>query len=112
MAAIVHFMLLEHLGLIADDGGMTVLGDVLKDSPRKLQELQVEGLRSSITVSIQSHLVLSLYINYYSAIMYIYILYEDGGRARELHALLPGALFSGAGDDEVRYLEWRTATRQ
>jgi len=31
-------MLLEHLELIADDGGMTVLGHVLKDSPRHLQE--------------------------------------------------------------------------
>lgn len=38
ISAIVHFMLLEHLGLIADDGGLTVLGDVLKDSPRRLQE--------------------------------------------------------------------------
>lgn len=38
ISAIVHFMLLEHLGLIADDGAMTVLGDVLKDSPRQLQE--------------------------------------------------------------------------
>ncbi|CAE7903948.1 unnamed protein product [Symbiodinium microadriaticum] len=38
VSAIVHFMLLEHLGLIADDGGMTVLGDVLKDSPTYLQE--------------------------------------------------------------------------
>ncbi|CAJ1371337.1 unnamed protein product [Effrenium voratum] len=38
VSAIVHFMLLEHLGLIADDGGMTVLGDVLKDSPWQLQE--------------------------------------------------------------------------
>jgi len=38
LAALVHFMLLEHLELIADDGGMTVLGDVLKDTPRHLQE--------------------------------------------------------------------------
>jgi len=38
ISAIVHFMLLEHLGLIAEDGAMTVLGDVLKDSPRQLQE--------------------------------------------------------------------------
>lgn len=38
LAAMVHFMLLEHLELIADDGGMTVLGDVLKDSPTHLQE--------------------------------------------------------------------------
>jgi len=38
LAALVHFMLLEHLELIADDGGMTVLGNVLKDSPRHLQE--------------------------------------------------------------------------
>lgn len=38
LAALVHFMLLEHLELIADDGGMTVLGNVLKDTPRRLQE--------------------------------------------------------------------------
>jgi len=38
LAALVHFMLLENLELIADDGGMTVLGNVLKDSPRPLQE--------------------------------------------------------------------------
>mmetsp|Transcript_57653 Transcript_57653/g.137121 ORF Transcript_57653/g.137121 Transcript_57653/m.137121 type:complete len:781 (+) Transcript_57653:107-2449(+) len=38
IAAVVHFMLLEHLELIADDGGATVLGNVLKDSPRHLQE--------------------------------------------------------------------------
>mmetsp|Transcript_50726 Transcript_50726/g.117800 ORF Transcript_50726/g.117800 Transcript_50726/m.117800 type:complete len:761 (+) Transcript_50726:91-2373(+) len=38
LAALVHFMLLEHLELIADDGEMTVLGNVLKDSPRHLQE--------------------------------------------------------------------------
>merc|ERR1719456_272891 len=38
LAALVYFMLLEHLGLIATDGGMTVLGDVLKDTPRHFQE--------------------------------------------------------------------------
>mmetsp|Transcript_38027 Transcript_38027/g.97153 ORF Transcript_38027/g.97153 Transcript_38027/m.97153 type:complete len:739 (+) Transcript_38027:75-2291(+) len=38
LAALVHFMLLEHLELIADDGGMTVLGNVLKDVPRHMQE--------------------------------------------------------------------------
>lgn len=38
LSALVHFMLLEHLELIADDGGMTVLGNVLKDSPQHLQE--------------------------------------------------------------------------
>jgi len=38
IAAVVHFMLLEHLELISDDGGATVLGNVLKDSPRHLQE--------------------------------------------------------------------------
>mmetsp|Transcript_104029 Transcript_104029/g.323462 ORF Transcript_104029/g.323462 Transcript_104029/m.323462 type:complete len:749 (-) Transcript_104029:78-2324(-) len=38
LAALVHFVLLEHLELIADDGAMTVLGDVLKDSPRQFQE--------------------------------------------------------------------------
>jgi len=38
LAAVVHFMVLEHLGLIAEDAGMTVLGNVLKDSPTNLQE--------------------------------------------------------------------------
>lgn len=38
LSALVHFMLLEHLELIAEDGGMTVLGDVLKDTPKQLQE--------------------------------------------------------------------------
>lgn len=39
LSALVHFMLLEHLELISnDDGGMTVLGDVLKDTPRRFQE--------------------------------------------------------------------------
>jgi hypothetical protein len=38
LAALVHFMILEHLELIAEDGGMTVLGNVLKDTPRHLQE--------------------------------------------------------------------------
>jgi len=38
MAALVHFCLLEHLELISEDGGMTVLGNVLKDSPRHLVE--------------------------------------------------------------------------
>jgi len=38
LAALVHFKLLEHLELIADDGGMTILGNDLKDSPRHLQE--------------------------------------------------------------------------
>ncbi|CAE8691263.1 unnamed protein product [Polarella glacialis] len=37
LAATVHFMLLEHLELIADDGGMTVLGDVLKDTATEIQ---------------------------------------------------------------------------
>lgn len=38
LSCLVHFMLLEHLELIADDGGMTVIGNALKDSPRHLME--------------------------------------------------------------------------
>lgn len=39
LAALVHFMVLEKLELISsEDGGMTVLGNVLKDTPRHLQE--------------------------------------------------------------------------
>merc|ERR1719502_2024580 len=38
LSALVHFMLLEHLELIAEDGGMTVLGDALKDTPKHFQE--------------------------------------------------------------------------
>ncbi|CAK0862434.1 unnamed protein product [Prorocentrum cordatum] len=38
LSALVHFMLLEHLELIGDDGGITHLGDVLKDSPTSFQE--------------------------------------------------------------------------
>merc|ERR1719428_2508576 len=38
LAALVHFMLLEHLELITEDGSVTVLGNVLKDTPRQLQE--------------------------------------------------------------------------
>merc|ERR1712107_891089 len=39
LAALVHFMVLENLELISsEDGGMTVLGNVLKDTPRQLQE--------------------------------------------------------------------------
>lgn len=38
LAALVHFMLLEHLELIADDGGMTVIGNALRDSPKHLME--------------------------------------------------------------------------
>jgi len=38
LSALVHFMLLEQLELISDDGGMTVLGDVLKAVPPKFQE--------------------------------------------------------------------------
>jgi len=44
LSALVHFMVLEHLELIADDGGMTVLGNVLKDSPRHLQEATLFAL--------------------------------------------------------------------
>jgi len=39
LAALVHIMVLEHLELISsEDGGMTVLGDVLKGTPKNLQE--------------------------------------------------------------------------
>eukprot|EP00747_Dinoflagellata_sp_TGD_P165583 gnl/TRDRNA2_/TRDRNA2_187044_c0_seq1.p1 gnl/TRDRNA2_/TRDRNA2_187044_c0~~gnl/TRDRNA2_/TRDRNA2_187044_c0_seq1.p1 ORF type:complete len:759 (+),score=169.14 gnl/TRDRNA2_/TRDRNA2_187044_c0_seq1:119-2395(+) len=39
LSALVHCMVLEHLELISqEDGGMTVLGDVLKDTPRQFQE--------------------------------------------------------------------------
>jgi len=38
LSALVHFMLLEHLELIADDGGMTVIGNALRDSPKHLLE--------------------------------------------------------------------------
>lgn len=44
LAALVHLMVLEHLGLIADDGGMTVLGNVLKDTPRVVQESTLVAL--------------------------------------------------------------------
>lgn len=44
LSAIVHLMVLEHLELIADDGGMTVLGNVLKDTPRNLQESTLVAL--------------------------------------------------------------------
>merc|ERR1740127_180466 len=44
LSALVHFMILEHLELIAEDGGMTVLGNVLKDTPRHLQEPCVMAL--------------------------------------------------------------------
>jgi len=38
LSALVHFMLLEHLELIADDGGMTAIGAALKDTPKHLME--------------------------------------------------------------------------
>jgi hypothetical protein len=38
LAALVHFMVLEHLELIAEDASVTVFGNVLKDSPPHLQE--------------------------------------------------------------------------
>mmetsp|Transcript_93488 Transcript_93488/g.248154 ORF Transcript_93488/g.248154 Transcript_93488/m.248154 type:complete len:749 (-) Transcript_93488:75-2321(-) len=39
LAALVHLMVLQHLELIAsEDGGITFLGNVLKDTPRNLQE--------------------------------------------------------------------------
>lgn len=39
LAALIHFMVLEHLELISPgDGSMTILGDVLKDTPRNFQE--------------------------------------------------------------------------
>jgi hypothetical protein len=44
LAALVHLMVLEHLELIAEDGGMTVLGNVLKDTPKNLQESTLVAL--------------------------------------------------------------------
>jgi hypothetical protein len=44
LVAVVHFMVLEHLELVADDGGMTVLGNVLRDTPRNLQESTLVAL--------------------------------------------------------------------
>jgi len=44
LAAIVHFMVLANLELIAEDGGMTVLGNVLKDTPRQFQESTLVAL--------------------------------------------------------------------
>jgi len=44
LSAVVHFMVLEQLGLIADDAGMTVLGNVLKDTPSHLQMPCLEAL--------------------------------------------------------------------
>jgi len=38
LSALIHFMILEHLGMIADDGDMTVLGNQLKDFPTHVQE--------------------------------------------------------------------------
>lgn len=38
LSALVHFMLLEQVGLIAEDGEMTVIGNSLKDTPRHLME--------------------------------------------------------------------------
>lgn len=38
LAALVHFMVLERLGLISEDGSATVLGNVLKDTPPQFQE--------------------------------------------------------------------------
>lgn len=38
LAALVHFMLLEGLGYIADDGSTTIMGDVLMQSPRHFME--------------------------------------------------------------------------
>merc|ERR1712226_1028169 len=44
LAALVHLMVLEHLELVAEDGGMTVLGNVLKDTPKQLQESTLVAL--------------------------------------------------------------------
>lgn len=45
LAALVHFMVLENLELISsEDGGMTVLGNVLKDTPKSLQESCLVGV--------------------------------------------------------------------
>ncbi|EER11990.1 conserved hypothetical protein [Perkinsus marinus ATCC 50983] len=38
LSALVHFQLLESLEYFSEDGGMTVLGDVLKDTPSRFQE--------------------------------------------------------------------------
>ncbi|CAD7960789.1 unnamed protein product [Amoebophrya sp. A25] len=38
LAAYVYFMVLEDLDLLSPDGGMTVLGNVLKDAPKDFQE--------------------------------------------------------------------------
>merc|ERR1719264_377228 len=38
LAALVHLMVLENLGMISEDAGMTVLGDVLKDTQPQFQE--------------------------------------------------------------------------
>lgn len=38
LSALIHMMVLEHLELISRDGGVTFLGDVLKDTPRSMQE--------------------------------------------------------------------------
>jgi len=38
LSAGVHFMVLENLGLISEDAGMTVLGNLLKDIPSNFQE--------------------------------------------------------------------------
>merc|ERR1712232_203574 len=44
LAVLVHMIVLEQLELIADDGGMTFLGNVLKDTPRHLQESTLVAL--------------------------------------------------------------------
>jgi hypothetical protein len=44
LTALVHMMVLENLELIADDGGMTFLGNVLKETPRHLQESTLVAL--------------------------------------------------------------------
>jgi len=38
LAALVHLMVLENLGMISEEAGMTVLGDVLKDTQPQFQE--------------------------------------------------------------------------
>lgn len=54
ISAIVHFMLLEHLGLIADDGAMTVSGADPGDAEKRFRS-PLELLMGS-TVTVMVHL--------------------------------------------------------
>mmetsp|Transcript_15913 Transcript_15913/g.25330 ORF Transcript_15913/g.25330 Transcript_15913/m.25330 type:complete len:778 (-) Transcript_15913:171-2504(-) len=44
LCAMVHFMLLEHLELISEDGGMTVFADALKGAPAHLMEPSIVAI--------------------------------------------------------------------